>query len=279
VSRHDPAAVRAWAAAHDIALSDLAEPANGTDPEPAQQCPVPEPVAQPRFTEYQRPGLARHAVVQSVLALEAEARRLEQRVSRLREQYAGALSAAQDAKSEVRSLRSEAARLKRQSQDLLLSNAGLKSRAERQAAEDAEAAALARRVAQILEGGREADPFTAALAALGQRRRYRGEPASDGDPQLAVLAGAIRDAARHRARVRQLQVRQIHVNKQHGPDSAEAQAVRRELAAARLAMAVLACMGTGLDSDDVISVVLTGLLPDRPGPPRLLTGPDWPVAG
>jgi hypothetical protein len=227
-------------------------------------------VAQPRFAQYQRPD---RPGAGSWVAL-------ERRLKRLGAQCAGLEQVIAERKHEAGSLARRVTWLKREARDLLLSNAGLKSRAERQAAEDAQAAVLARRVVKVLEDGQEPDPFTAALAALAQRKRRVAEIADGDDPRLAALAWAVQEAAVRRAQVRQLQIRQITVNKQHGPESPEADKVRREIAAGRLAMAVLACMGTGLDADDVISVALTGQLPDSGSRmPRLLTNPGWPAEG
>jgi hypothetical protein len=263
VSRPDPSAVRAWAAAHDIELGDAPEPASTGEPGSST---VSEPAGSPRFTEYQRPAGSADRVARRLTRLRTEAAELSQLIAE-RQHEAGALA------RRVTWLEREQARLEEQ-------NEGIRSRAAREAAENKKAAALARRVAQVLENGEVTDPFTAALTALRQHRRRRGELAGDGDPRLADLAGAIAEAAVRQAAVRQLQVRQITVNRGHGPASPEAGAVRRELAAERLAIAVLAVRGAGLDSGDVLSVVLTGELPgSRPGPPRLLTNPDWPVEG
>jgi hypothetical protein len=281
--RHDPADIRAWATAHDIAVADAPEPEPGD--EQAEPEPEDEPARAPRFEEYQKPGQVRAEARAERDRKEREAATLTRRLNRLRAEAGEYQVLVADRKREAGSLAQRIASLRTEAQALRAKNDWARAHRARQvaqearaAAEDMKAAALARRVVQILEEDRELDPFTAALAALAQRKRRDAESAGDDEPWLAALAEAVQGAAERKARVRQLQIRQISANKSHGPDSPEADAVRRELAAERLAMVVLATLGTGLSPDDVISVALTGVLPDTPhGPPRLLTQAGWPV--
>lgn len=313
--RRDPAEIRAWAEEHGIEVADAPEPAPG-EPEPG---PGSEPVTGPgtgpagtltaarwRRLEQDQLDQVHRARVQAragldQLARDRESATMARRLARLRAELGEYQGLIAERKAEAGALANQVARLTREADQLEQRARDTRAHTARQAAEDERAAALARRVVQVLEGDRELDPFTSALAALAQQKRRRGEvtagddpqlaalarrsswltsrPTGEDDPRLAALAEAVQGAAERQAAVRQLQVRQITVNKNHGPDSAEADAVRRELAAERLAMAVLATLGTGLSGDDVISVALTGALPDRAGPPRLLTGPGWPVTG
>jgi hypothetical protein len=304
--RHDPARIRRWAAGHGIEVADAPEAGPGSEPEagPASEPeagpgsepeagPGSEPGSEPEaglagqlhFGEYQRPDRARAELARltrdarfAQLAQERDAGLLERRIARLRREAGEYEALIADRKAEAAALASQVARLTHETDQAEQRARATRASAARQAAEDARAAALARRVVQVLEDDKPLDPFTAALAALAQQKRRLSEIAAEDDLRLAALAEAIQAAAERRARVAQLQVRQITVNKNHGPDSAEAAAVRRELAAERLAMAVLATLGSGLDGDDVVSVALTGALGDGAArPPRLLTDPDWPV--
>jgi hypothetical protein len=300
VLKHDPAEIRRWAAEHGINVADAPEPAPadtepepGPEPEPARPDePVSDEPARPRFAEYERPDWARAGLIQSRIAQasaerqaqlaqiaeERELATMARRHARLRRELPELETAVAENRDRAGALASQVARLSREADQLEERARAARFSAARQAAEHASAAALARRVVQVLEGDREMDPFTSALAALAQNKRRLSGRAGDDDARMAALAEAVSEAAGRRARVTGLQNRQITVNKSHGPDSPEADAVRRELAAERLAMVVLATLGTGLSSDDVVSVVLTGALPEIPGRvPRLLTGPDWPV--
>ena len=199
--------------------------------------------------------------------------------ARLEAVIAGHLTEIERLTDQAGPLADQVARLTREADQLEQRIRLTRASSARQAAEDERAAALARRVAQVLEDDKTLDPFTAALAALAQNKRRLAEGAAEDDPWMAALAEAVAGAAGRRARVIQLQHRQITVNRNRGPHSPEAAAVRRELAAERLAMVVLATLGSGLDSDGILSVVLTGSLPENGGPPRFLTGPGWPVTG
>ena len=292
--RHDPAKIRRWATGRGIEVADAPEPGPDGEPEPGpdgEPEPGPDgepgsgPAGQPFFEEYQRPDRARAELDR--LGRDARLTRMtEDRdnatlarwVARLRHEAAEYQALVRTRKAEAGALAAQVARLAREADQAEQRARAARASAARQDAEDERAAALARRVVQMLEDDKEPDPFTAALAALAQNKRRRGEAAADDGPRLAALAEAVQGAAERRARARQLQIRQIHVNRSHGPDSAEAAAVRRELAAERLAMVVLATLGSGLSSDDVVSVALTGTLADGPaGAPRMIAGPDWPV--
>jgi hypothetical protein len=287
VLRHDPAEIRRWATQHGINVTDAPEP-EPAEAEPAGPEDEPEPAGPEAEPE---PGQLRVALDPAVLAASAareaqlariledrERATLARRHARLKRELAEYETAIAESRPLAAVLAAQVARLSREADQLEQRARAARFSAVRQAAEHASAAALARRVVQVLEGDREMDPFTSALAALAQNKRRLSGRAGDDDARMAALAEAVSEAAERRARVTGLQNRQISVNKSHGPDSPEADAVRRELAAERLAMAVLATRGSGLDSDDVVSVVLTGSLPEGAGPvPRLLTGPGWPV--
>jgi hypothetical protein len=92
------------------------------------------------------------------------------------------------------------------------------------------------------------------------------------------LSAAIELTALRQAGVKRLQHQLITVRRRHDDDSAEVAAVRRELAAGRLALAILAARGLGLSEDDVVSVAASGSLPDPAHPARILADPDWLLA-